>query len=119
MKERDLKGLRKSIKRADLLFLLELIIVILLFIFKIAKTSHIIGFLLGYAALKFVYERMYRKYLKQEVKVANNIFVNLFTYTIAFVIATFISIDSLLSAGFVIVTYRAFLLYNFKNLSSY
>ncbi len=119
MKENDLKKLRESMKKADRLFLVEIIILIVLLLLHIATIKHLIGFLLGYAALKFVYERMYKKYSDESIKVGTNIFMNLAVYLITFLIATLISLESLIGAGFVIVTYRTYLLHKFKSLSSY
>ncbi len=119
MTENDLKKLRESIKKADILFLIEIIILIVLLLLHIATIKHLIGFLLGYAALKFVYERMYKQYSNEKITVGSNVFINLIVYFIAFLLATFVSFESLISAGFVVVTYRTYLLHKFKNLSSY
>ncbi len=119
MKENDLKKLRESIKKADLLFLFEIIILIILLLLHIATIKHLIGFLLGYAALKFIYERMYKQYSNDTAGIGSNVFINLVTYSVAFFIATMISFESLISAGFIVVTYRTYLLHKFKNLSSY
>ncbi len=119
MKENDLKKLRESIKKADMLFLFETIILIVLLLLNIATIKHVLGFLLGYVALKFVYERMYKQYSSDKITVGSNVFINLVIYSIAFLIATMISFESLISAGFVVVTYRTYLLHKFKSLSSY
>ncbi|MFV0289055.1 MAG: hypothetical protein ACK5HR_06375 [Mycoplasmatales bacterium] len=118
MEKKDLESLKLAIKRADIFAIIAFIILFILILLQIANIHHLIGFILGYVAVKFVYYRQYKIYATKEVSIGVNIFLNIGVYAIVMFLAVLISFEVFIILAFVILIYRNIVLYSFKSLCS-